>query len=164
MKQSIYKKVTTAVVVFSILVLMSGCTSRSFDKKSIYEDTTKIAEQGDSFSFVGATSEVKDLSIDLKFKRFAGKQSIYLIDASETDTVSLSIEPTLEKGKLKICLRDSDSNVTTLWENGMEETIAFTIPKGESTILMVGEDAKGAFIFKFADQGKSAVKVAPFME
>lgn len=152
------------ILVLSLTLILGGCASTWREKSSIYEDTSKIAEQGDSFSFVGMTSEVKELSINLKFERFAGKQSIYLIDAPEVDTLSLSIEPILEKGQFKLCLRDSDSNVTTLWENGKDETIAFTIPKGENSILMVGDDAKGAFKFSVVDSGQCAIVVATDVE
>lgn len=151
------KKRIKAVTIMMLVVMffISGCISNT-DKASIYYDDSKIAKQGDSYSYVGVIRLVVNSSIEIKFNSFSGKSSIYKIEATETDTLSLQVKTKQEAGNLKICLVDSNANVITLWENASDETLTFVVSAGKSTIVMVGDSAKGKVAYSFVDKGNSS--------
>ncbi|MEA5017195.1 MAG: hypothetical protein VB009_00580 [Erysipelotrichaceae bacterium] len=143
------------IMMLVVMFFISGCIANT-DKTSIYYDDSKIAKQGDSYSYIKVVRLVVNSSVEIKFNSFTGKNSIYKIEAAETDTISLYVKVKQESGNLKICLVDSNANVITLWENASDETLTFTVNAGENTIIMVGDDAKAEIAYSFIDKGNSA--------
>lgn len=127
----------------ALLVLLTGCISTDSYQRSIYSDNTKILKQGDSYTFSNRVGKADGNTLSLDFKGFYGKQTIWEISAEETCSVKLEINTKINKGKFKICLIDSDNNVSIISEGTREETIHLDILSGKNHIVIVGSNSKG---------------------
>jgi hypothetical protein len=150
----------TFVIAIILALLLVGCSGSSSYQKSIYNDDTKISSAGDSYYFKDRTGSTKDNGFSLSFSTFFGKQIIWKILTDQGGTLNLKIITDVFSGKFKVCLIDENKQVSVLSEDTHNQSFSLAIPKGESFIAIVGNNANGkidAIIIS-----KEDVLVSPF--
>jgi hypothetical protein len=133
----------TFVIAIILAFLLVGCSGSSGYQKSIYNDDTKISRTGDSYCFKDRIGGAKDNELSLIISAFFGKQTIWKILTDQGGTLNLKIKTDVFSGKFKVCLIDENKQVSVISEDTNNQSFSLAIPKGESFIAIVGNNANG---------------------
>lgn len=131
-----------AVGISLAVLLLAGC-GQGDAKTDIYGDDAAIAQSGDSFSYVERIGGVLAMEADLKFKKFSGADTLWVVDAPADSTLTISYEQMLSRGKCKVVLVSPEGQNTVVAEGsgGGEEEL--TLKPGLSRIKLVGDRGEG---------------------
>lgn len=128
-------------VVLSITIL--GCQGNAY-QKSIYNSDSRIAKDGDSFTFLVSKENTTNEESNLEFKGFDGDETIWTINAKEEGTVHIKFKSEIKSGKFKVVLISPDNKVTNIFEEGKDYKDEVKVKKGKNRIKIVGSNAKGS--------------------
>jgi len=126
-----------------LVLVLAGCARIHAYQKSMYGDNSKIANQGDSYTFRDRIGSVKENNLSLTFNGFYGKQSIWRLDAVEDGSVDLDIKITMKTGMFKLCLINNENKVSLIAEGLSINKLSVPIKKGRSYLVIVGNNADG---------------------
>lgn len=135
-------RIIVLLSLLSILLIIIGCTLTDPYKKGVYNDNSKIAREADSYSFANRLGRTLGNRLDIGFSDFYGKQTIWEIVAAEDIVLEMDIKAEIS-GRFKICLVSPSKEVSVISEGSLSEKISFIVPKGTSSVTIVGNDASG---------------------
>jgi len=140
-------KLTSIVVTLVIILclgIVSGCVETN-PSKTLYNDTSKIAEQADSCTFIESigTKENGDNILEIKYYGFYGMKTIWQINAESTGKISIKYDSVVKSGKFKLVLITPKNKVITIFEQSKQGNYDAILQKGQYRIKIVGKNAKG---------------------
>lgn len=138
------KRLIDGITLFLVFVLITGCTNQNTYQKSIYNDDAKIATQGDSYTFIERIGEAKDARLELQFKGFSGKQTIWTIQSDNPETLHIEVDTSLRSGNFKVVLLQADKSLGLVSEGIQSIEKAFQLQIGKSYLVIVGLSASGS--------------------
>lgn len=133
--------------VLLLCLVIGGCGARtSAAQVSVYNDSAKIAGEGDSFTFADKQGANDANGGKLSYRGFSGMLTVWSLDNPKSDTGSLKVSWKLSasKGKTKLVYLPPDGTVQVLAEGEGEGEITLDVPSGASRIKLVGQKAKGS--------------------
>lgn len=143
------KKNLKSIYLIGLMLIISiafyGCAGPTDYQKSIYNDESKISKDGDSYYSINRYDISSKNTIEMKFGKFYGSQTIRLIESSKEGTISVSFKSEVSRGKIKCVLITPDKKVTNIFEQDDEGTTDLKVQKGKNLIKVVGFDAKAKF-------------------
>lgn len=123
----------------SLALVLSACGNSSYNDRSL------ILSSEDSYTYqkcvdTGST----DTSLKREFHGFTGKDTVWMLDATEDASISLDLSVNLSNGKFKVLLVSEDNNITTLLEGDDTQNTSVDLDNGTARIILVGEHASGS--------------------
>lgn len=123
----------------SFAFVLSACGNSSYNDRSL------ILSNEDSYTYqkcvdTGST----DTSLKREFQGFNGKDTIWMLDATEDASISLDLSATLSSGKLKVLLVSEANDITTLLEGYDTQEASVDLEKGTARIILIGDHANGS--------------------
>ncbi len=128
-------------------LLIGGCSSKPASAKtSIYNDSAKIAEEGDSYTFTDKQGNVDSDGGDMSYKGFSGMITLWSVDnpSTEEGTLTISWKLITAKGQGKLVYLSPDGTTQVLAEGDSDGELQLKIPAGTGRIKLVGQTAKGS--------------------
>lgn len=123
----------------SFAVVLSACGNSSYNDRSL------ILSNEDSYTYqkcvdTGST----DTSLKREFQGFNGKDTIWMLDATDDASISLELSATLSSGKFKVLLVSEDNDITTLLEGDDTQEASVDLANGTARIILIGDHANGS--------------------
>lgn len=123
----------------SFALVLSACGNSSYNDRSL------ILSNEDSYTYqkcvdTGST----DTSLKREFQGFNGKDTIWILDATDDASISLYLSATLPSGKFKVLLVSEDNDITTLLEGDDTQETSVDLAKGTARIILIGDHANGS--------------------
>lgn len=123
----------------SFVVVLSACGNSSYNDRSL------ILSNEDSYTYqkcvdTGST----DTSLKREFQGFNGKDTIWMLDATDDASISLELSATLSSGKFKVLLVSEDNDITTLLEGDDTQEASVDLANGTARIILIGDHANGS--------------------
>ena len=146
------RKSKRAVLFITILVLLSSLVGCSVDQnlKSLYNDNKKIAATGDSYSFMNRVGDTKDKTIEVKYSKFYGDETIWIFDVVKQGEIKVDFDSSIDSGKFKVVMITPLDEVVNVFEHQKDEgsqqgrsTISADL--GRYRLKIIGDNASGEF-------------------
>lgn len=131
-------------VIAGFIIGNTFTTANSQD--SIYDDASRIAEQGDSYSYIGRVGQVNDNNTKLSFS-LSGMETLWSIKAKDDTALHIEYSSKIDSGKCKLVLIDPAGNINLVFEGSAEGQISHSLNDGEYRLKIVGKSAKGQIDF-----------------
>ncbi|HEY9062922.1 MAG TPA: hypothetical protein VIO64_20860 [Pseudobacteroides sp.] len=157
MKKNLKSVYLIGLILF-ISIAFYGCAGPTDYQKSIYNDDSKISKDGDSYFSINRSEISSKNTIEMRFGKFYGSQTIRLIEASKEGTISVSFKSEVSRGKIKCVLITPDKKVTNIFEQEDEGTVDLKVHKGKNLIKVVGYDAKAKFNLEVSTSDKMRIQ------
>lgn len=126
-----------------IVVIISGCEV-SQDKKNIYDDNDRIAQQGDSFAYATRTDiEDSNDKIDVKYSEFYGTDTIWDLDSKEDGEITIKYDSAVNSGDFKVVLINSKNEIDNILIKNQQGEKTIKLSQGKYIFKIVGRNAKG---------------------
>jgi hypothetical protein len=151
-------RVFRSSVLFMLMLMISLVSGCQKYQRDIYDKDNKIAEQGDSYTFITRIGSTANDKMNAKFSGFYGMDSTWTIDASGEEIATMEVNAEVSKGRFKVVLISPDNKVHTVFEGSKNETIDLRLSKGISRIKIVGDEAKGNI--EMSIKGNDKVKIS----
>lgn len=135
-------------VVFTMLLLIMGVViagnslSTANSQDTIYDDNSRIIEDGDSYSYVGRNGYVTSNDMLLTYN-MSGMETLWDVKASCGSALNVDYSSLLIYGRCKLVLIDPNGSVTTIFEGDGSGKKSLCLKKGTYRIKLVGQGAKG---------------------
>ncbi len=140
------------VIIMALLtVSMIGCSNHS-DKEAIYDSDELMLESGDSYFYSLRDDASEDVAnqIDLSYRGFIGRDTIWTIQVDESTTIDFSYRSELRNGQFKIIIVTPTNEIHTLLSMSDEDTESITFPEGRYDIKFIGKNAFGSISMTIA--------------
>lgn len=137
------KAILYVLSIMSFVMLATGCSGRSADQRTVYDDVSKILAQGDSYTFKSREGDTEENHSVLKFDGFYGKLTLWEVELQNDEHIQLEIQTEIDQGRFKICLIHDGNEVSTISEGPVNEIQEFELHEGQYHISIVGDKAKG---------------------
>lgn len=150
----IFKNIQKFALLFSLVILsfvLGGCGIDE-DKETIYDDDQRIAQEGDSFSFYQRTGETDEKHVDIKYNRFYGVQTLWVIKTKDQSEINLNYNSQVNNGKFKVVLITPEREVINIAEQNRKGSFKVAVSKGKYSLKIVGNNANGAIRFEQMSQ------------
>lgn len=134
-------KIITLVLLFSNLLY--GCDAYE-QKSSIYDSNTKILQNGDSFYFMNRIGEIDENRLDLKFNKFYGVQTIWIIIVDQPGEIKIEFDSNVKSGDFKVVLETPEQELIKIIENEGTDSYKLNALAGDYKIKIVGKNAYGS--------------------
>lgn len=128
-------------VVIGIRTLITGSYAGNY-QRSIYNDNSKIASKGDSYSFLNRVCTNEDNKTSLEFT-FTGMDTIWKLETSQDTSVNIEYKSEISSGKFKVVLINPDGEVINILEQSTSGDKDVNLINGKSRIKIVGNNARG---------------------
>ncbi|PKL01348.1 MAG: hypothetical protein CVV56_01745 [Tenericutes bacterium HGW-Tenericutes-1] len=155
------KRSLLLLLLFILSITLIGCTDHS-DKELIYDNEELQIEIADSYTYSLRDDESENVvnQIDLSFRGFIGRDTIWTIDVTENTEIDITYISELRSGQFKVVLITPDNevhSVLTMTDQG-SETVAF--PEGKYYIKLIGINAFGSISMNIENvQGVTITKL-----
>ena len=143
------KRLFSILIVLAALVSFSGCSMDNGAKRSIYNDDSKIVEQGDSFSFFAHSASFDNNTIKVSFNKFAGKKQLIGIHGKDKGEITIHYSCKVKSGKLKVVLVTDQKEIRKVFEQDASGSVNIEVPAGKNRIIMLGDNAKASLEISF---------------
>ncbi len=141
-----------------LLYTLSGCTLDA-GKANIYNNNEKIAQDRDSYSYVGRNESGSKNDIIVKYGKFSGTDTIWNIESEGQSEITIKYDSKVESGDFKGVLISPEKQVEDILvgtETG-EKTIKLT--EGKYKFKFVGNKAKGKIEISIETEEEEYVKI-----
>lgn len=123
----------------SFALVLSACGNFSYNDRSL------ILSNEDSYTYqkcvdTGSTGT----SLKREFQDFNGKDTIWMLDATDDASISLDLSAALSSGKFKVLLVSDENDITTLLEGDDTQAASVDLAKGTARIIFIGDHANGS--------------------
>jgi hypothetical protein len=126
-----------------IIVIIGGCKV-SQDKKNIYDDNDRIAQQGDSFSYTTRTdTEDSNDKIDIKYSGFYGTETIWDLDSKEDGEITIKYDSAVNSGDFKAVFINPKNEINNILIKKQQGEKTIKLSKGKYIFKIVGRNTKG---------------------
>ncbi|MEQ8197891.1 MAG: hypothetical protein ABRQ27_07795 [Clostridiaceae bacterium] len=126
-----------------LVVIINGCEV-SQDKRNIYDDNDRIAQQGDSFSYSTRTdTEDSNDKIDVKYSGFYGTDTIWNFDSKEDGEITIKYDSVVNSGDFKAVLINTKNEVNNILTKNQQGEKTIKLSQGKYIFKIVGRNAKG---------------------
>jgi len=155
---------TKNLVIIFIVMLIAGISfalnnpfvnMNAHDK--IYEDNGKIAESGDSYSYMKKEGTSSNNKSKLEFN-LSGMETLWEITTAEETVIDIEFTSDIERGNLKLVIISPDNVVQTIFEQSGSGTESISLEPGQSRIKIVGKSATGTIEFKLFPTDSTTLK------
>ena len=153
----LHKWVYPVVILIVLTVFSCGCNTSNSYKRSIYTDNSKIAEDGNRCLFYKVSFNPEDKKTTIKFEEFIGRETIWLVKATEAGKINVTYKSKIEKGKFKVVFVSSDKTVTDIFEGEGSGDFTVEVPKGDGQIKIVGVDTNGSVDLSLEVEGSITI-------
>lgn len=143
----------------SFILIIAGCSQMNSYQSSLYNDNSKIASQGDSYTFRDRIGSTRSDNLSLTFSGFYGKQTIWRMDAIEIGSINLDVRTILKGGKFKICLVNTNKEVSVIAEGQNSKNVSISIPTGRSALVIIGNNADGEVNISLREKVNVSIEV-----
>ena len=122
-----------------------GCTNNS-DKEGIYDSDELQLEVADSYSYSLRDDESENVAnqIDLSFRGFIGRDTIWSLNVSQNTDILLTYDSDLRSGEFKVILITPGNEIHTILTMSDQGTKTITFPEGVYLIKFIGRNAFGS--------------------
>lgn len=151
-------KMAALTAALALLALAAGCQAFSAEQGRVYDDNTRIARQGDTYSFLSRVGSSTSTAMAITFASFTGKQTIWTLEAPDSATVELDVDAKITGGRFKVCLIDPSRAVVSVFEGSRKEMVRLAVPKGRSEVALIGRDARGELAIAWASLGSVKIR------
>ncbi|WP_346917285.1 hypothetical protein [Clostridium sp.] len=151
-------KVLLVMCLMLLLCTFSGCTLNT-GKADVYNNNEKIAQDGDSYSYVGRNESGSKNEITVKYGKFSGSDTIWNIESEGQSEITIKYDSKVESGDFKGVLISPEKQVEDILvgtETG-EKTIKLT--QGKYRFKFVGNKAKGKIEISIETEEEEPVKI-----
>lgn len=146
--KSLQKHVFWLFGLILLALIFAGCGIDK-DKKSIYDDDKRIAQEGDSYSFFQRSEEEKkENHLKLHYSRFYGVQTLWAFESPKECEINLNYESQVDKGEFKVVLITPEDEVIKIAEQKSKGIFKVVVPKGKYSVKIVGNNAKGEILLE----------------
>ncbi len=152
-----FERFKKLAVVFLLLIFASMLLGCGMDKGNVYDSDKEIAKEGDSYTFVGRSGNESKNRIDVSFRKFAGVQTLWLIEAKEDGVIELDYDNEITKGDFKLVVVTPEGEVDNVAEQTNKGSYKVTTSKGKYRIKIVGRTATGEFEMDLETKGVKRV-------
>lgn len=126
-----------------VLLISIGC----YSKKEEYSNKKAINRIDDEWNYATASISVKKEMADISFGRFNGRETLYRIELIESREAFFDYNAKIEEGKFKL-VAVSGKGIETIVEGSENGVKRIILPKGETRIKIIGDEAKGSIVLK----------------
>lgn len=121
----------------------------NFWQKNIYNNSKKIVEQGDSYTYNKRTvNENNNDKIDWKYSGFSGDDTICILKPKEDGEITINYDSKVNHGNFKMVLvSPKKQEIKTIFEGTEEGSETIKLLKDEYRIKIVGKNAEGEIKF-----------------
>ena len=144
----ICNKLVLGILVMLAIMNITGCSSVANYKNSIFDDESKIINQGDSYTYLTRLGKSIGNEAGIEFTSFSGTDTIYRIVSDGENAVVFSFESIVDKGDFKVVLITPDDEVINIVDGIKEGSETILLKEGTSRIKLVGKKAKGEIKLK----------------
>jgi len=151
-------KILLGICLMMLLYTLSGCTLDA-GKVDIYNNNEKIAQDRDSYSYVGRNESGSKNEITVKYGKFSGSDTIWNIESEGQSEITIKYDSKVESGDFKGVLISPEKQVEDILvgtETG-EKTIKLT--EGKYRFKFVGNKAKGKIEISIETEEEEPVKI-----
>lgn len=126
-----------------ITSLVSAC-GISDKQKGMYNDNGKIAQDGDSFSYVNRTgADDPNDKININYYGFYGTDTIWVIESKENGEVTFQYDSTVKSGDFKAVLISPKKEIEDILTGNEKGSKTIKLKDGKYLFKIVGRAAKG---------------------
>lgn len=137
------KKLLPVLTILLLITALVGCVMNKYSD-DLFTDEVWIAREGDTYSYIRGSIELKPLELSLDFTGFYGKHTVWIIEAEEDSLLMarISLADTL-RGLYKVCLVTPGKQVIPLITEPGDHTLNIPLTPGKQAITLVGYQASG---------------------
>ena len=150
------KKISKLILLPLLFIFVGaflGCSKISSYQKSIYDDNSKIAKAGDSYSFKNRVGNTMNNKATINFTTFYGMQTLWNIQSEGNGRITIQYYSNTKKGKFKVVYIDPNNEIENILQQSGEGTIKIDTKKGKSRIKLVGDNGGGTVKLNLEAQG-----------
>lgn len=136
--------ITFALTIILLIGLLAACGG-SKAQQHLYDDDSRIAEQGDSYTYATKADLTENEHTNARFSGFSGADTVWYLEVGAETTIHMQHNLDIRSGKLKLVLVAPDDRVTVISDQSGEGNLEIPLDKGNSRIKLVGQKASGSF-------------------
>lgn len=140
------RKINLIVLLLFISVLF--LSYKYYEKYSFYKDTEMLNLKYDKFTFKERIGGIEDDEYKLMYDEFNGVNTIWDIIFKEDSMLKITVDSKVSKGKLKVVLLTSDSEIINVLNQNDSGSKLFDLKHGVNKLRIVGEKATGEIYIK----------------
>ena len=148
-KKVMYMKTSRKLLACGLFLLfvitMTGCAAGE-DKLNLFDDDTRIAQEGDSYTFVnrvGLDGSYSANQVNFKYGGFSGIQTIWMLDVNEDTAVTIDVNSRVESGEFKAVLVTPTKRVKTVISGDQQVLKSLSLIPGKYAFKVAGHNANG---------------------
>ncbi|WP_346961962.1 hypothetical protein [Clostridium sp.] len=151
-------KVLLVMCLMLLLCTFSGCTLNT-GKANIYNNNEKIAQDGDSYSYVGRNESGSKNEITVKYGKFSGSDTIWNIESEGQSEITIKYDSKVESGDFKGVLINPEKQVENILVGTEEGEKTIKLTEGKYRFKFVGNKAKGEIKISIDSEEEKHVKI-----
>ena len=155
------KKRFLLLVLFLLSITLVGCTDHS-DKELIYDNDALQIEVADSYTYSLRDDESENdvNQIDLSFRGFIGRDTIWTLVVSETTEIDITYISEIRSGDFKVILITPEQEIHSVLSMSDQGTETVSFPVGTYYIKLIGKNAFGSISMNIENvQGVTITKL-----
>ena len=141
---TIAKKALLIVLISILSIVFVGCSNNS-DKEGIYDSDELQLEVADSDSYSLRDDESENVAnqIDLSFRGFVGRDTIWNLNVTQSTDILITYDSDLRSGEFKVILITPGNEIHKILTMSDEGNETITFPEGTYLIKLIGRNAFG---------------------
>lgn len=147
-----------------ILLLLVAVFYYSFglnnEKGRIYNDSTALAQEGDTYSYLNRVGETDKSEINISYSKFSGSDTIWIIQAKKQTEIKFEYSSEVSNGKFKAVMISPDKEVANIFEGDEQGGCTFAGSEGKYLFKLAGDNASGEVKIRILENNDISVIVA----
>ena len=141
----IFKRSFLVLLLLILSVSILGCTDHS-DKELIYDSEELQMEVADSYTYSLRDDESENVvnQIDLSFRGFIGRDTIWTLVVSENTEIDLTYSSEIRSGQFKVILITPENEIHSVLSMSDQGSDTVSFPQGTYYIKLIGKNAFGS--------------------
>ena len=138
------------IIIFIVLIMVFSLVSCNDNKdyKRLYNDNKGIAADGDTYSFFNRVGVTEDKTLELKYSKFYGSETIWIIDVEEQGDIKIDFDSSIDNGMFKAVMITPLDEVVNIFEHKKEEkdkqdSSTISGKTGRYRLKIIGDNANG---------------------
>lgn len=161
MYMKISRKLFACGLFLLLIVAMTGCAVIGQDKLNLFDDESKIAQDGDSYTFVnrqGLDDSDAENQVGVRYDGFTGDQTLWTLDVKEDTTAAFDIDSQIDRGEFKAVLVTPDQRVVIVASGNQQGLKSLSLTQGRYAFKIVGRKAGGQIKISIQDNPALVIK------
>lgn len=139
----------TLFITATIIIAATSYRVDNYFRKLIYTNNSSITKLSNNYSAEQFSFNMENSNLFAEFVTLFGRRTICEVSAKEKGVLKISFDSYIEKGNLKVVFVSSDRNVVTIFEQNKVDDCTIEVPKGNSSIKIIADNAVGKFKMSF---------------